>query len=433
MQKDTIIFVNAIRPATFEALQEFEKQTGRVFNPVVLVDKKIHSAIFHRNGQYKHAEKIMVLSADFDSAVSVRAALRPYTDRIFAITCQYENSIFELQKLVPFVPYLSLPTETSLDWATEKKLMRSMLEAYDHSLVPQYFEVTDISKNTLLKIEKNLSYPLIIKPSGLEGSLLVSLVKNRGELETTLKHTFSEIQKGYDTWLKRQTPSILVEEFMQGDMYSVDTYVSTRGECTHTPLVRVVTGHKIGFDDFFGYMRVTPTELTKEEVSAALKTATQACRALALRSVTAHVELMKTSKGWRIIEVGPRVGGYRHDIYQLSYGINHIMNDILNRADEQPDVPTKLLRHTAVFNIYAPQEGILKQVHGIDAIQKLPSYVSHSQVIGLGELTLFAKNNGDPVFEITLSHPTKAQFDVDITKLEKEIGFAVEPHTDNLA
>lgn len=430
MNQNIILFVNAIRPATFAALAEYKKISGRSFTPVVLVDTKIQKAITLRNGQLAHADKVKIISADFDSPTSVRKALRPYEGNIFAVTSQYENSILELKKLIPYLPYLPMPTEKSLEWSTEKKLMRSMLQAYDPKLVPKYKEITDSSSATVAAIEKAMSYPLIVKPSGLEGSLLVSMVSSRQELQATLEHTFRQIQKGYDTWIKRQVPAILVEEFMEGDMYSVDTYVAEDGiTCRSLPPVHVVTGKKVGFEDFFGYVRIIPSGLSNSEIRGAHQAAEKACHAMGLRAITAHVELMRTDAGWKIIELGPRIGGYRHEIYQLSYGANHIVNDILNRSGELPIIPEKLLRHTAIFNIYAHEEGLLEKVTGVDKIKDLASFISLNQEVHIGEPALFAKNNGDPIFNIVLSHEDSTILESDVRYLEETLHCQVKPLT----
>jgi len=424
--KDIILFVNAIRPATFDALAAYKEKTGRTFTPVVFVDQKIRTSITERNGQKQYGDDLLVISADFDSLSSITQALRPYEGRIYAITCQYENSMLELKKLIPYFTYLPMPSERSLDWSTEKKLMREMLEAYDPSLVPGYMEVMDSTDATIDKVEQELTYPVVVKPSGLEGSLLVSMASNRQELIDTLKTTFQSVQDAYDVWIKRQTPRLLVEEFMDGDMYSIDTYVGADGTCRFAPPVKVLTGRRVGFDDFFGYMRMTPSGLSDEEIEEGNKVAEKAVHALKLRSVTAHVELMKLAQGWKVIELGSRIGGYRHDIYKLSYGINHIMNDINNRAGEVPEIPTKLLAYTAVFNIYAREEGTLTHIEGVNEVKNLASFVSMKQSLHEGQSVLFAKHNGDPVFEIILSNTNKDQFDKDVSKMQDSLVLAVE-------
>lgn len=242
--KDIIIFINAIRPATFDALSSFEAQTGRVFYPIVLVDRWIFRSISERNGQTSLPQAVPVVVADFDSPASLRRALAPYQDRIFAVTSQYENSILELQKLIPYLPYLPMPTEQSLTWATEKIHMRQMMESHDPALVPRYAQVSSVSEAEINRIERKMDYPLIVKPSGLEGSLLVSEVANRAELISCLERTFEHMQAAYSKWIKRQEPTVVVEEFMVGQMYSVDTYVAADGTCRHTPQSRSLRVNK---------------------------------------------------------------------------------------------------------------------------------------------------------------------------------------------
>ena len=426
MNKNIIIFVNAIRPKTFRALKDYEAESGRHFIPIVLVDETIKETISERNGQHNLPEEVEVLTADFSSSASIRQALKPYESRIFAVTSQYENCIQELRQLLPYLPYLPMPTEKSLIWATEKKLMRKMLEAYDPSLVPQYMEVFDDNSATIEKIEAKLSYPVVVKPSGLEGSLLVSYVNNGEELQDTLKRTFIVMQDAYDTWVKRQKPAVLIEEFMVGDMYTVDVYIDAQGTCRYAPTIGDIVGRKVGYDDLFGYRAFLPADLSDSEIEKSQQTAAKACHALGLRSTTGHVELMRTAGGWKIIELGPRIGGYRYELYDLAYGINHIVNDIRNRAGEVPDIPTKLRKYVSVFDIYARQEGVLRAVHGLEEAKKLASFTYLNQNIFEGEPVLFAKNGGDVVVNIMLSHPDEAQLNADIAAMEAVVTFDVD-------
>ncbi len=423
--KKYVLFINAIRPATFEALRLHEQETGDFFYPVVFVDKKIKKRITIRNGQNEHLNKVPFITVDFDSPQSIRDGLGQIGGDLSAVVSQYENSILELKKLLPYVPYIYTPSETSLEWATEKKLMREIMEAYDATLVPAYVEAHDYSEATIERIEASVEYPLIIKPSGLEGALLVSRVDNHTELQETLEKGFHKIQEAYDTWIKRQKPFFLAEEFMDGEMYSIDVYLDSNGDGICTPIVKVITGKKVGYDDFFGYVRKTPVlDISDEDLAA--QTAIRSCQALNLKSITAHVELMRLRNGeWKIIELGPRIGGYRHDLYKQSFGINHIVNDILIRAGEVPTVPVIPKGHSAMYNIYAYNEGTITEILGLDKINNLASLVRINQLVSVGEKAIFAKNNGDPIFEVLMFNTDEYQFQKDCDSLEKELQIVV--------
>jgi hypothetical protein len=202
-------------------------------------------------------------------------------------------------------------------------------------------------------------------------------------------------------------------------------YVNGRGNTYATPLVHVKTGRAIGFDDFFGYQRLTPTRLLQSHIDDANHAAFSAVKALGLRSTTAHVELMRTEKEWKIIELAPRMGGFRHEMYQLSYGINHILNDILIRVPQKPIIPKKLKGYTAVFNFYARKEGKLKAISGIKKIKSLDSFNAINILKNTGDELKFAKNGGGVVVEVMLFNRLRSDLLADIRRMEKALEIEV--------
>ena len=123
--------------------------------------------------------------------------------------------------------------------------------------------------------------------------------------------------------------------------------------------------------------------------------------------------------GWRMIEVGPRIGGYRPELYSLTIELNHIANDVVNRMGIAPEIPTKVLRHAAVLQTYAHEEGRLKSIHGLNKIEQLSSFVSMKQRFQEGEMLYFAQNNGHPAFEVMLCHEDEAQLRADLQTIEQ--------------
>ncbi len=424
--RDTVLFINGVRRQTFNALNTYETRYGKRLRMVIFVDAKKNKLINSLNRQ-KANKKFVVVAVDFDSPIALLKALDAYKDCLLAITCQYENSIPFYEKVIPHVPYLDTPTQSSLEWSTDKIAMRQLLKIHDKTLIPKYTVIKDTSDATISRIEKQVGYPVVVKPAGLAASLLVSVCYHREELETTLKKTFKTIDKVYKKKLGRGTPKILVEQLMDGEMYSIDVYVNGRGNTYATPLVHVKTGRAIGFDDFFGYQRITPTRLLASHLDDANHAAFKAVKALGLRSTTAHVELMRTEKGWKIIELAPRMGGFRHEMYMLSYGINHILNDLLIRVPQKPVIPKKTKGFTAVFNIYARKEGKLNSVTGVKKIKTLDSFNEIDVNKIKGDELKFAKNGGSPVIELTLFNKSRADLLADIRRMEKALVIDVIP------
>ncbi len=411
-----ILFVNAISPEQYDALKMVSDIYGKRISPIMLIDAKKPVRDW-----VKSLKDLTILVVDFNDPEAIQAALSKYEDDIIAATCLGDGNVPYLQKVIPFVPHCVLPTSPSLTWTTEKTLMRSMLRTYDKSIAPKFTIVNDASEATIDKIEKQVGYPLVVKPSGLAASLLVSICYHREELEEVLTATMEKIEEIYQAKRGRGEPQVLVEEFMEGDMYSVDAYVNARGVIYFTPMVYVKTGRDIGFDDFFGYMRMTPTQLNGPHTLEAQEAAAKGVKALGMRSTTCHIELMRTEKGWKVIELGPRLGGFRHEMYDLSFGINHSLNDILIRLSKRPTIPKKIKGYTAVLQYYAKVEGTLKGIVGIDRVEGLATLRRLKIRKTTGDECLFAKHGGDPVFEVTLFDPIRSNVLADIRRIEQHV------------
>jgi len=391
------------------------------------LEKKITALVLLNLGDFKARKnmavdnKAQVIVCDFKNELEIQKILKPFSHRLLAATCRAEKNIPLLKKVVPHIPYLNTPTEKSLDWTTDKVQMRRLLRNYDRSIAPKFLVVHDATDETLDKIESKVGYPLIIKPSGLAASLLVTLCYHREELEQSLNNTVKKIQSIYKKKQGRGEPQILVEQFMEGTMYSIDSYVNQRGVTYHTPLVNVRTGRSVGFEDFFGYMRITPVQLKPHKVEAAQKAAEKAIEALGLRSTTCHTELMKTEDGWKIIELGPRIGGFRHLMYELSYGIDHTTNDILIRVPKKPKLAKKVKGYTVVMQFYAKKKGRLNRIEGMNRVRKLASFHSIEIKKKPGEMCDFARNGDDPVFDIVLFNKDRSSLLADVRRLEQNV------------
>ncbi|MFT5360004.1 MAG: putative ATP-grasp superfamily ATP-dependent carboligase [Candidatus Paceibacteria bacterium] len=363
----------------------------------------------------------ILIPCDFRKPESIIEALSPYKDRLLAISTRAEKNIPYLQAAIPHVAYLRTPTIKSLEWSVDKIKMRKHFRAYDRKITPKFKIVKDTKKDSIKKIEDDIGYPVVIKPSGLAGSLLVTMAYHKEELVKNLRTIFRKINKAHKDQSGRGIPQVLVEQFMEGDMYSVDTYITSRGKIYFCPFVKVITGKNIGFDDFFGYKRILPTKLSKENIKKAETVATKSIHALGLRSTTAHIELMKTESGWKIIEVGPRIGGYRESMYREAYDIPHSVNDILIRIPAKPIIPKKIKAYTIVYNFYAKKEGWIASMKGVKKAENLASVKVFKQNKKIGDRSLFAKHGGKPVLEVTLVNKNRTELLADSRRIEKLI------------
>lgn len=421
-ERDMVLFVGSYLPMQKTALKKLEKTLDKkAIKACILIDvTDVHA----RESIAKDAQAT-VLECDFSSLSAIQRTLKPYKHRFLAVTCRSEKNIPLLRKTLPHVPYLNGPTAQSLDWTTDKIKMRELLRGFDKNISPKFLVVHDASDETRKQIEKKIGFPLIIKPAGLAASLLVSLCYHPEDLEKNLRNTVNKITKTYKKKRGRGEPQILVEEFMEGVMYSIDCYVNQRGVVYYTPLVHVKTGHSVGYEDFFGYERITPVGLRPHKIEAARKAAESAIEALNLRSTTCHIELMKTEDGWKIIEVGPRAGGFRHEMYELSYGMDHSLNDILIRIPKKPKLTKRVKGYTAILQFYAHSRGRLTRVEGVNKVRKLESFERIDMKKKPGQMCDFARNGDDPVFEIVLFNKLRPRLLADVHRLEQTVRIKV--------
>lgn len=423
----SILFINSVAPEQPQALRKLEGILGRPLRPILLRD--------HRTHEPRGTEELpdtVELAADFANRRQLEALLAPYAGDVVAVTCKDDASAALMKYLVPLLPHLVLPHPETLEWATEKTKQRERFHSYDPSISLKFMMIDDASQLTVLRVEREIGYPVIVKPSGLTSSLLITVCTTREQLETALRHTTQAIAGGHPGLIGPH-PEILVEEFVDGTYFSIDAHVGAEGQIWFNPPVYGKTGRDIGFDDCFGYLRATPTYLNDEQVQACETTAASAIKALNLRSCTCHIELLHTPHGWKIIEVGPRIGGFRHEMYEHAFGINLALNDLLVRLGREPIIPKQPLGYSAMIQIYPRQEGELLAIHGLDTVENLGSLKRMKLIRQPGDNCLFASHGGTHVLEVVLfNHEPGALVD-DIHRLEQNVVAETKPRSTNPA
>lgn len=413
MKNNIILFVGKYISGISKSLETYEAKTGEKLKVALLYDDK------------KPPKKTEILDllipCKTRSVNSIQKALLPHKDSIIAVTCRGEDQIQNFARVIPNLPYLKTPTSESLQWSSDKLLMRKRLYTYNKKITPTFTIVKDCQEKTINKISKKVGFPCIVKPTGLAGSRLVTMCFDKEELEKTLKKVFKKIKNVHKTTGGNWEPKVLVEQFMEGSMYSVDAYVNDKGDVYFCPLVKITTGKEIGGDDFFGYKQTTPVKLKSITISEARDVAKQSIKALGLKNSTAHIEMMRVEEGWKIIEVGARIGGFRHDLYEMTANIDHNMNDILIHMGRKPIIPKKIKGYATAMKFFTPKEGKLIKVYGLQKAKKLSSFVKVEVKKKPGDSCQFARNGGISIFNIILFNKERAQLLADISRLEKMI------------
>lgn len=269
---------------------------------------------------------------------------------------------------------LQLPgmSEDAAIACTDKEVMRSRFALSPEKISPD-FNVID-SREGLTHFANTHSFPLILKPANLAKSLLVTKNDSLDELVANYDKARQLAETTYKKYAPNNTPKFIVEEFLEGSIHSVDAFVDIHGE-PHVleQVVDYQTGHDIGFDDNFHYSRLLPSRLSSENIQAIRHTAKIGCQLLGMTSSPAHVEIILTKSGPRIVEIGARNGGYRERMHRLANDIN-ITNNALALALNQPlDITAKKNDHVGVFELFPRTPGVFTGISHQQELEQLPS------------------------------------------------------------
>lgn len=361
--KNIVVYVNNFFPELVPALSKLSQKLGRPLRGVMLVDAERKASGNYLPAQEGTFEEIVT---DFSDDVALRKTIKTLEDNLLIVGSSSESSQLYFKKVIPHVPYVLTPTESSLEWSTDKGKMRKLLSAYDQTISPKAIPVNDASEENLRMLSAELEFPVIVKPSNLAASMLVNKAANYEELEHLLEESFLSLNKIYPLYRGLGNKTIVVEEFVEGDLYSADAYVDSKGGVYILPFIHFKNGVQAGVGGYQEYERETYLTLTDQEIQEGLQVTEKAIRAIGLRSAVAHIELFHTAYGWKIVELGARPGGWRQEMYELSYGIDHAYNEFLIKLDLKPEMPSALKTHSAMFCIDAPEVGIVESIVGVD-------------------------------------------------------------------
>ncbi|MDQ3093968.1 MAG: ATP-grasp domain-containing protein [bacterium] len=416
-KKLCVIAIDRAKKDAADSCLKLKKEFGLEVNPYLLVNKDFKKSPAYKGDEASGYFEEIVL--DFDDKITLKKTVDDITkdSDITVVHCIIEAAMGDCASVITYVKNGYCQTPLSLETASEKSKMREAFMANFPEITPKFVNIRNIRSLETTDL-KDFSYPLIIKPNGLTSSFLVIKCDNFNELAQNVSIAFSEIDKVYQREHGVGDKSILIEEFIEGDMYSVDAFVMADGKTMHfMPLVRVVTANDVGLEGFYGYQRILPVELNATERTLAEECASKAMQAVGLKSSAAHVELYQTRNGWKVVELGPRIGGYRQELYKLAYDLDNFYNDFLTHLNIPPIVSSEPIGFAAAINIYPDKTGVISSMNGIDEAGKLGSLFSLKTHAKVGDLSKPAVNGGKYVVDAILHSKTEDELLQDIKRL----------------
>lgn len=222
---------------------------------------------------------------------------------------------------------------------------------------PLYKMVTSANES------KNIDwdYPMIVKPSDRSGSLGVTKVFNKEELNHA-------IEKAIDVSFKKQA---MVEEFIDGREISVE-FISYKG--THYPL-QITDKVTTEAPHFVELAHHQPADFTTEEIDNIYSITKNALNALGLTNGASHSEYKITKDGRVVVmEIGGRMGGdfIGSDLVKLSTGYD-FLKGVIDVALGTFEAPKRTLSMYSGVYFLAKETAYLKDI--IENYSKYPEIV----------------------------------------------------------
>lgn len=329
--------------------------------------------------------------ADFNpNAVGI-----PYADEYYNVSTIDEEGVYEAAKAFGADGIMTLATDmpmrsvayackklglTGISYdtavkATDKGEMIMAFEAHgvEH---PWYYIVEDATK----PLPEGITYPCITKPTDNAGSRGVMLVNSREELESALAYSSENGRSG----------AVIVEEYMVGPEVSVEVVV-----CKGVPHVLQITDKlTTGAPHFVEMGHSQPSRLPVADQEKIKDLACRAVKAVGIDNGPAHVEIMLTKDGPKMVELGARMGGdcITTHLVPLSTGVDMIKATMDICLGQTPDIEPKFQKGSAI-RFFDVQPGTITAIEGVEKAKAIP---------GVQEIS-FTKQVGDIAGEIGAS------------------------------
>lgn len=317
---------------------------------------------------------------------------------------------------------LGLATTNGTKLSTARRNKFDMVKAVAEAKInaPKFIKTKDYAE-ILSWVKLNTEYPVVIKALRSAGTDGVYICANEKELKANYDKLF-----GSESIYNEINNEILVESFLDGNEYVVNG-VSLLGKHHVTDVwmyqKKLIPGHGYVYDK----EKLLSTDLP--EVRALIQYNAEMLDALNILNGPSHAEIMFTSKGPALVEVGARITGHAHPkMHDLCLGHNQV--DLTIDCYTNPEVfaktvsefPYKLKQHAMVVNLV--YEGLPGKVELIDkdvlaqieSLKSVHQFVMRTQEGASLTPTRTLVNSPARIF---MTHASEKQLDADYDEIQR--------------
>ncbi|WP_330297299.1 ATP-grasp domain-containing protein [Streptomyces sp. NBC_00503] len=215
---------------------------------------------------------------------------------------------------------------------------------------------------------REIGFPCVVKPSDGTASLHVLHLKDEDDLRAYLAELADVADYGRGVV---RIPDLLIEEFVTGDLISVESCVLASGEIVHLGLTdRPLSGFPYFIEMGATYFRGHPLQ---DELFAAT---TQVLEGLGVDFGFIHTEFLLGADGPVLCEVNGRlIGGIVPSLMQISSGVDPYLEVIRQALGERPELAFPGDTTAGGHWFGAPIDGTVESI-AFDKLADLPGYHS---------------------------------------------------------
>jgi biotin carboxylase len=295
---------------------------------------------------------------------------------------------------------------------TDKILTRRFLSGKNYT---PFFKVLSSPETIENEVNELIDqFPLIIKSPQSNGSKDVLLVEN-----------IWEWKRGVKQLLRKNSDSpILVEEYLEGPQYLIEVMVF---HSTIT-IVAIVEQEITKGERFIitGYS-ICP-KLLLEQLPGLKETVYSIIEDFQFRNGTCHLEMKLTNKGWRLIEINPRMaGGAMNRMIEEAFGVNLAEQTIKLFAGKVPDLIRRQEKAIYAQYLIVSAIGKLLKVSGCDSAEEQAGVIEVYTKAATGQIVTPPRSMGQRYGYVLAAADSKSQARKCAIKGAQQIQFYLQP------
>ncbi|HLK42339.1 MAG TPA: ATP-grasp domain-containing protein [Thermoleophilia bacterium] len=302
-----------------------------------------------------------------DTRAAVAAAARLDDDHGVYGVLTFDEAYVELTAEI--AQALALPG-LSLEAARRCRDKHAMRRRLAEAGVPSARSVIAETLDDALGAAGDIGYPVVLKPRNLGGSIGVVRADGPADVRSLFEVSAAAVFDRIST-----LPGLLVEEFLDGPEFSVESVVDNG-----VPRICAVTEKVLGFAPYFeetGHFS-RPFDATRDAGIGRL--VCQVHEALGINLGATHCELRVTPTGPRVIEIGARLAGDRiPELVRRATGIDLIAAAADAAAGKPPAVEATDRRVAGIRMLYPRHDGVVVR---LDATGEPPAELGWYAKVG---------------------------------------------------